>query len=184
MRAADSAWARYEVSGDADFVTSLRGPLEANYEAWSDHYDATFGLYWQVPVWDAMEYSADSYSSQNPDGDPYHGGPGYRPTINAYPYADARALAALARLTGDPTTAETYDLRAAGLVSAMQTYLWSPQSNFFVHRYKDSGDLFAAGGGARRSASCRGSSRCRSPATKRRGKIRLRAPAPCGAHRD
>jgi hypothetical protein len=144
---ADSAWARYEVSGDADFVKSLLVPLEANYEAWSDHFDSAVGLYWQVPVWDAMEYSADSYSSQNPDGDPYHGGAGYRPTINAYPYADARAIAAIAGLTGDTTTAATYQARASALVGAMQTQLWSPSSQFFVHRYVDGGAPFSAGGG-------------------------------------
>jgi hypothetical protein len=144
---ADSAWARYEVSSDGAFVKSLLAPLEANYDAWSDHYDATLGLYWQVPVWDAMEYSADSYSSQNPDGDAYHGGTGYRPTINAYQFADARAIAAIANLSGDTATATTYTARASALVTAMQTHLWSPQSSFFVHMYKTSGQLFSAGGG-------------------------------------
>jgi hypothetical protein len=139
---ADSAWARYQVSGDAELMKSLRAPLEANYRAWSDHFDAATGLYWQVPVWDAMEDMADTYSSQNPDKDPYHGGPGFRPTINAYQYADARALANIARLTGDTSAAATWDGLAAALVTAMQTNLWSPDLQFFVHKYRDSGALF------------------------------------------
>ncbi|HEX4462483.1 MAG TPA: hypothetical protein VIA18_31115, partial [Polyangia bacterium] len=56
---ADSTWARYLVSGDGAFAHSLLPQLKANYDAWADHYDATIGLYWQTPVWDAMEYMAD-----------------------------------------------------------------------------------------------------------------------------
>ena len=145
---ADSAWARYLVSGDAAFVKGLLDPLMKNYDAWGDHFDAAMGLYWQVPVWDAMEYMADTYSSQNPDKDPYHGGPGYRPTINAYQYADAKAIAAIAgKLNGDTATATTYEARAAALTQAMQKNLWSASSHFFVHRYRDGGALFDAGGG-------------------------------------
>ncbi len=145
---ADSTWARYLVSGDGAFAHSLLPQLKANYDAWADHFDATLGLYWQVPVWDAMEYMADTYSSENPDKDPYHGGPGYRPTINAYQYADALAIANIAQtFDNDPATATTYRARATALQTAMQTNLWAPTSHFFVHRYRDSNALFDQGGG-------------------------------------
>jgi hypothetical protein len=145
---ADSTWARYLVSGDGAFAQSLLTALKANYEAWADHFDSTLGLYWQVPVWDAMEYMADTYSTENPDKDPYHGGPGYRPTINAYQYADALAIANIAQtFAGDMATATSYRARATALQSAMQTNLWSPTSHFFVHRYRDSNALFDQGGG-------------------------------------
>lgn len=51
-----------------------------------------------------MEFTAGSYQSP----DPYHGGDGYRPTINAYQYGDARALALLKRKAGDTTAAQRY----------------------------------------------------------------------------
>src|SRR5262249_18218480 len=90
-----------------------------------------------------------TYSSQNPDKDPYHGGPGYRPTINAYQYADARAIANIAEtLAGDTATAAQYRARAAALAKAMQVNLWSAGSHFFVHKYRDgASELFSAGGG-------------------------------------
>jgi hypothetical protein len=135
---ADSLWARYQVTGDGAFTRAWLPALESNYDAWADHFNPALGLYWQVPVWDAMEYTAATYSAQNPDGDPYHGGPGYRPTINAYQYADARAIAHIAgKLAGDAATAATYDARAAALVTALQSTLWSPAARFFVHKYRD-----------------------------------------------
>jgi hypothetical protein len=140
---ANSVWARYQVTADRAFTSALLPALESNYDAWSDHFDATLGLYWQVPVWDAMEYMADTYSSQNSDGDPYHGGPGYRPTINSYQYADATAIANIAaQLTGDTNTAAVYRARAGAIVTAMQSSLWSPSLSFFVHKYRSGGALF------------------------------------------
>lgn len=43
------------------------------------------------------------------------GANGYRPGLDAYMWADALAIARIARLAGDEETAETYEAKAAGL---------------------------------------------------------------------
>jgi hypothetical protein len=127
--AADAAYARYLVNGDKAFVTGILADLVHQYDGWSDHLDAGRGLYWQVPVWDAMEFTIGSYQTS----DPYHGGDGFRPTLNAYQFGDARAIAAIARLAGDETTAATFDARAAALKTHMDAQLWDPARQFYFH---------------------------------------------------
>jgi len=113
-----------EVSGDTAAATTLLPELERQYQGWNSQYNSQLGLYWQVPVWDGMEYSASSYETD--PADPYHGGAGYRPTINAYQYGDADAIAQLAALAdayvapmGEPMNAPALalaqELRRRGL---------------------------------------------------------------------
>jgi hypothetical protein len=128
--AVDAAVARAEVTGDWRFLIDRLPELRRQYEGWkATNFDAQLGLYWQTPVWDAMEFTASSYQSD----DPYHGGAGFRPTINAYQYGDAKALALLLRKAGDPRTAARYDGEAAGLRANVEKYLWDPSSSFYKH---------------------------------------------------
>ncbi len=131
--AASAVWQQYLAAGDAAFTAAQEPALIRQYAGWENHFDSTLGLYWQVPVWDATEYSASSYESS----DPYHGGAGYRPTINAYQYGDARAIAAIAGLTGDTATASTYSALAAGLQTNLQAHLWDPTRSFFYDLPRD-----------------------------------------------
>ena len=138
--AVDAAVARAEVTGDWRFLTARLPELERQYEGWKKtNFDAARGLYWQTPVWDAMEFTAGSYQSD----DPYHGGDGFRPTINAYQYGDARALALLLRKSGDPAAAQRYDTEAAALRANVEKYLWDPASSFYKHVPRDSGTPIA-----------------------------------------
>lgn len=73
--AADAVLARASVDGRWAFAANRLPELQRQWAAWSPQFDQRLGLYWQVPVWDAMEYSASSYQSP----DPYHGGAGFRP---------------------------------------------------------------------------------------------------------
>ncbi|MBV8969537.1 MAG: hypothetical protein JO331_10830, partial [Verrucomicrobia bacterium] len=98
--AASAVLQRVEVTGDLRFATDLLPALITFYNRWSPQFNQQLGLYWQTPVWDAMESSASSYQSP----DPYHGGNGYRPTINAYQFGDAKAISILAALAGDLNT--------------------------------------------------------------------------------
>ncbi len=125
--AASSVWQQYLASGDRAFVTALQPALIRQYEGWANHFDAALGLYWQVPVWDATELSASSYESS----DPYHGGAGFRPSINAYQYGDARAIAQIAVLMGDGATADRFNTLASALQMNQQKYLWDATRNFF-----------------------------------------------------
>ena len=86
-----------------------------------------------MPVWDATEFTPASYESS----DPYHGGAGYRPTINAYQYGDARAISSIASMAGDTSTATDYTNRANALQSSMQAHLWDSGRGFFFHMNRD-----------------------------------------------
>jgi hypothetical protein len=122
-----AAWQQALVSGDFSSLTSLEPALIRQYNSWSDHLDAATGLYWQLPVWDAMEQSASSLSSS----DAFAGVPTLRPTINAYQYGAAVVLSRLAAMTGDQATARTFGARAAALKTRVQNLLWSPSQQFF-----------------------------------------------------
>jgi hypothetical protein len=128
--AVDSAVARAEVSGDWRFLTERLPALRKQYEGWkTTNFDPARGVYWQTPVWDAMEYTAGSYQSS----DPYHGGDAYRPTINAYQYGDARALARIERRAGNPANADRLEAEAAALRTAAEKVLWDSDDAFYKH---------------------------------------------------
>jgi hypothetical protein len=126
---------RAQVTGDFAFLSALLPELVRQYDGWQNQFDDELGLYWQVPVWDGMEYSASSYETD--PSDPYHGGAGYRPTINAYQYGDAVAIAALASMTGDRSTARSFRQRAQALQTQTATWLWDPARQFFYHMALD-----------------------------------------------
>jgi len=131
--AASAVWQQYLATGDRDFAVAHQAALEKQYRGWDNHFDPSLGLYWQKPVWDGSELTPASYESS----DPYHGGAGFRPTINSYQYGDARAIAAIARLSGDTATAKEYDARADALRVATQQHLWDPTRQFFFHMARD-----------------------------------------------
>lgn len=128
--AASAAYQRYLVTGDRASVVALLPDLVRQYDKWAPQFNPRLGLYWSVPVWDAMEYTASAYETD--PADPYHGGHGYRPTLNAYQYGDAKAIAAVARLAGEQALARRFDTRAAALSDAAHEHLWD--GDFFHHK--------------------------------------------------
>ena len=132
---ADAMYNRAAVTGDWEFAREYRPELERQYDRYDPQFNEELGLYWQAPVWDAMEFTASSY--QAPDGNAYHGGEGYRPTLNSYQYGDARAIAELARRDGDTATATEYEARAAALKTAMNARLWDTEDGFYKHMMRD-----------------------------------------------
>jgi glycogen debranching enzyme len=68
-------------------------------------------------------------------------GDGYRPTLNSYMVADARAIAATARLAGNAALASEYTAKADKLNHLIETVLWNPKDQFYevVSPAKDSG---------------------------------------------
>jgi hypothetical protein len=131
--AADAYYARYLVNGDAGFLTAQQANLVRQYNEWSGNFDSARGLYWQFPVWDASEYTISSYQTT----DPYHGGKGFRPTLNSYQWADALAISRIATLAGDTATAADFAGRAASLKTNLQARLWDPGRSFFLHMMTD-----------------------------------------------
>jgi hypothetical protein len=131
--AASSVWQTFLANGDTAFATSLLRQLVKQYRGWDNHFNSQLGLYWQVPVWDATEYTPASYESS----DPYHGGAGYRPTINSYQFGDAQAIAKIANLAGNSALVREYTQRASALQRATLQYLWDPNRNFFFQMNRD-----------------------------------------------
>lgn len=130
---ATSAYGQAQVTGDFAPLRDLLPALVRQYRGWDKQFDAGLGLYWSVPVWDAMEFSASSYESP----DPYHGGAGYRPTLNSYQYGDALAISRIADAAGDHRLAAEYARRAADLKAALRKWLWDPHRGFYFAMARD-----------------------------------------------
>ncbi|WP_290060808.1 MGH1-like glycoside hydrolase domain-containing protein [Amycolatopsis solani] len=130
---ATSAYGQAQVTGDFGPLRELLPALVRQYRGWDKQFSADLGLYWSVPVWDAMEFSASSYESPNP----YHGGAGYRPTLNSYQYGDAIAISRIAASVGDRKLASEYAQRAARLKTALQKWLWDPDRGFYFAMARD-----------------------------------------------
>ena len=104
-------------TGDAALATDMLPGLISNDKAWDDHLDRSTGLYWQIDTRDGMEKSI--------------GGDGYRPTLNSYMLADARAIAAFATAAGQPALAAHYTAKAQTLQHLIDTKLWNPRDQFY-----------------------------------------------------
>ncbi len=132
---ADSVWGRYLVDGDRDGATRHLPAMRRLYDQWDDHLDRGKGLYWTEPLADATEYTIASIdASGGLDG--FFGGQAFRPSINAYMFANARAIAGIARLANDSATAATFDDRATTLKTTFQRDLWSPALRHFIDRHQ------------------------------------------------
>jgi hypothetical protein len=133
--AATSVWKQYLVTGDLGFAVSQLDNLVQYYAGYDNHFNETLNLYWQAPVWDASEYTAASYETDPVD--PYHGGYGYRPTINSYQFGDAAAISSLAALAGNVNLAQEYESRSKTIENATKALLWDNNDHFFKHRARD-----------------------------------------------
>jgi hypothetical protein len=132
---ADAVYGRFLVDGDRAAALRHLGAMKALYAKWDDHYDASKGLYWIEPLLDATEYTISSIDASGAK-DGFRGGDAFRPSINAYMFANARAIARLATLAGDGATAKDYAARADALRTRVQDALWSPALGHFIDRYK------------------------------------------------
>jgi hypothetical protein len=104
-------------NGDRALGKALLPALKSNYKAWEDTQQDANGLFWSIDTRDAMEKSIS--------------GDGYRPTLNSYMYADARAIADIADSTGDqPATAE-FNRKADTLRALIEDRLWNPNDQFY-----------------------------------------------------
>jgi hypothetical protein len=125
---ADGIWAVHQVHPDDAFVKDLLPDLSKNYEAWEKRqFVPEVGLFWQNGHDDGMEFNINSRQTK----DILRGANGYRPGFNAYMWADALAIARIARLAGDEATAKIYETKATGLKEKLQKLLWDPEREFF-----------------------------------------------------
>ncbi|CAN8097104.1 unnamed protein product [Discula destructiva] len=131
---ADAAWRVFLVDGDLPAVAQHRAAMEVIYDQWTDHFDASKALYWVEPLADATEYTISSIdASGGLDG--FTGGQAFRPSINSFMYANARAIAKIAAASGDKKTATTYNARAEALQANFTASLWNSTLEHFIDRY-------------------------------------------------
>jgi hypothetical protein len=118
---AAAVYERYLVNPDRRFVVKLLDDLVADYRAWERERQLPNGLYWQRDASDGMEESiSGSRTVKNA-----------RPTINSYMFANARAIAAIARLAGKEKLASEFEAKASTLKRLTQAQLWNPEAKFF-----------------------------------------------------
>ena len=115
---------RYLVDPDRHFMTKLLKDLVEDYQVWEKERQITNGLFWQRDVSDGMEESiSGSRHEQNA-----------RPTINSYMFANARAIAAIARLAGKEKLVSEFESKASELKRLTQDRLWNRKAKFFEVR--------------------------------------------------
>lgn len=131
---ADSAWAIHQVHPNHKHWIDLLPDLVKNYEEWEQkHFVPEVGLFWQTGHDDGMEYNIASRQTQ----DILRGAPSYRPSFNAYMWADAKAIARLARLANQAELAQRFDSKAEALHQKMIQHLWDERRQFFLIAFKN-----------------------------------------------
>ena len=131
---ADSVWAVQMAHGDEAFARDLLEDLVKNHEGWEKRqYVPEVGLFWQTGHDDGMEFNINSRQTK----DILRGAPSYRPSFNAYMYADAVAIAKIAQLAGNEKIAKQYEAKAASIKKLVQEKLWDPKRQFFFPMFKN-----------------------------------------------
>lgn len=131
---ADSAWALHQVHSDEAFVIDLLPDLVRNYEGWERrHFVPEVGLFWQTGHDDGMEFNINSRQTH----DILRGAPSYRPSFNAYMWADAVAIAKIARLAHQDEIANRFEQKAASLKAKVQELLWDSRRQFLFPAFRD-----------------------------------------------
>ena len=105
------------VRANPEIGIDLLPEMIANYAGWDESNLHESGLYWSSDDRDASEFSIS--------------GNGLRPTLNCYQYANARAIATFARLSGENGTADSFDSRADALKTLINGRLWDERDRFY-----------------------------------------------------
>ena len=151
IAAATLGWVK--VTGNATPALQHLDTMQHVYNLWDDHFDAARNLYWIEPLLDATEYTISSIDASGaefterpkPHDNGFTGGFAFRPSINAYQFGNADAIAAFARLAGKPALADEYAGRAERLRSATLQQLWNPALQQFTDVYQRSTAFVTAG---------------------------------------
>lgn len=118
---AAAVYDRWLADGDTKALTARLDSLIADYRAWEAERLTPGGLFWQRDVSDGMESSISGGRRVK----------NVRPSINSYMYANASAIAAIAKLTGRDVVRAEYEGKAANLRALVMDKLWNPKDRFF-----------------------------------------------------
>ncbi len=131
---ANSVLAVDRVHPDQSFVFDLLDDLIANYDAWeSRHFVPEVGLFWQTGHDDGMEFNINSRQTR----DILRGAPSYRPSFNAYMWADANAISEIASKAGRDEIASKYRDKALSIRRRMRELMWDKDRQFFFPLLKN-----------------------------------------------
>lgn len=121
----------YKVHDDLGLIKDIYPRLKEIYAEWEGDHRGEEGLFWQMDDRDGMEVSISG--SLSPDCT------GYRPTINSYMYADAKALSEMATLLGNEADASLYAAKADTVKYLIDNKLWDPEARFYkvIPRHRD-----------------------------------------------
>lgn len=128
----DAIFRRSEVNGDKFFVKNQISEMIKIFDSWESMRDQDVELYYITPEWDAQERSLPGYIKPDSSGDPYHGPLTYRPSLNAYMFANAKAIEKIAKEMGEYEIANNFSEKAERIENAMYKILWDPVQEFFV----------------------------------------------------
>lgn len=149
---ADAMCALYKVHPDQQFVSEVFPSLESIFNEWKQSNKGANGLYWQKDDRDGMEFSIGSVDGRNYKAfyndtvrNLYHSyyindsdyTKQYRPTINSYMFADAKALACFANILEQPEKSEHYKLMAESIQKNTMEKLWDKEDGFFKVLHND-----------------------------------------------
>lgn len=107
---AHALWEYCEIKNDFSAAIERLPALVRLFETREKEHLKSNGLYWSSDNLDGMENSIS--------------GPGLRPTMNAYAYGDAVAIAKIAALSGDEATQTRFAQKAKELKQLCDTLLW------------------------------------------------------------
>lgn len=128
----DAMWATWLVNGDRSFIAEVLPYMKRQFAGWeAERYDSTAGLFHWDGLHDGMERNINSRQTDDID----EGADGYRPTLNSYMFADARAISRASALLGDSAAARSYGARAEAIRQRVQQELWDPRRRFFMHQF-------------------------------------------------
>ena len=128
---ADAIWQLYKVNYDQKSVTGLKDSLVTNFAGWEkEHWVEKEGLFAWSGMHDGMETNINS--RQTPQW--FEGVSGYRPTLNSYMWADAKAISSIAALSGDENTAALFTKKAALIRKNYLEKGWNAKKDFFMHK--------------------------------------------------
>jgi hypothetical protein len=114
---ADSYLQLQMVHPDDSLLISMLPDLITNFKEWEKRRRDSDGLFWQSDGEDGMEVAL--------------GGTGKRPTINTYRFADARAIATIARMKGDRVLSDQFTAEAEKIRLLTLDKLWDKHDSFF-----------------------------------------------------
>jgi len=129
----DAVWQSYKVTRDFKFVTNLLNDLKYDYHSWEEKFwVAEEGMF----AWDGMHDGMETNINSRQTPAWFDGAPGYRPTLNAYLWAEAEAIVNVAQLVKDQAIINEFKHKAAIIKSNLQSKNWDPSRNFFFHRFQ------------------------------------------------